>query len=152
MVGGTGHTRELDGQRFAFDVFTLNIDHVQGDPFASPSRVHVRIPQRAERFPKHLFETRTREIALRDWLLRSLDRRVEEDGDSGRGHEARGHARTGDAGAQRGACRRGVGGSTVPSATAGSREAGFGSGGGGYPCETVAHSGACVPALRKNRR
>ena len=68
---GYGAYKELSGQRFAFDVFTLNIDHVQGDPYASPSRVHVRIPQRAARFPKQLFENRSREIALRDWMLRS---------------------------------------------------------------------------------
>ena len=43
---GYGAYKELSGQRFAFDVFTLNIDHVQGDPFASPSRVHVRVPQK----------------------------------------------------------------------------------------------------------
>ena len=68
---GYGAYKELSGQRFVFDVFTLNIDHVQGDPYASPSRVHVRISQRAARFPKHLFENRSREIALRDWMLRS---------------------------------------------------------------------------------
>ena len=68
---GYGAYKELIGQRFAFDAFTLNIDHVQGDPFASPSRVHVSIPQRTARFPKYLFESRSREIALRDWLLRS---------------------------------------------------------------------------------
>ena len=68
---GYGAYKELGGQRFAFDVFTLNIDHVQGDPFASPSRVHVRVPQRMARFPVHLFESRSREIALRDWILRA---------------------------------------------------------------------------------
>ena len=68
---GYGAYKELSGQRFAFDVFTLNIDHVQGDPFASPSRVHVRVPQRMARFPAHLFESRSREIALRDWILRA---------------------------------------------------------------------------------
>ncbi len=68
---GYGAYKELSGQRFAFDVFTLNIDHVQGDPYASSSRVHVTIPQRAARFPKQLFQNRSREIALRDWLLRS---------------------------------------------------------------------------------
>ncbi len=68
---GYGAYKELSGQRFAFDVFTLNIDHVQGDPYASPSRVHVRIPQRTARFPKQLFQNRSREIALRDWMLRS---------------------------------------------------------------------------------
>ena len=68
---GYGAYKELSGQRFTFDVFTLNIDHVQGDPYAPPSRVHVRVPQRAARFPKKLFESRSREIALRDWILRS---------------------------------------------------------------------------------
>ena len=51
---GYGAYKELSGQRFAFDVFTLNIDHVQGDPFASPSRVHVRVPQRMPLGSRHI--------------------------------------------------------------------------------------------------
>ena len=30
---------------YHFDGFALHIDHVQGDPFAAPSRLRVEVPQ-----------------------------------------------------------------------------------------------------------
>ena len=35
-----------------FPKFVLVIDHVQGDPFASPSSLHVEIPYKAAGFPE----------------------------------------------------------------------------------------------------
>ncbi|MGB3491407.1 MAG: ABC-ATPase domain-containing protein [Elainellaceae cyanobacterium] len=64
---------------YAFEDFTLIIDHVQGDPFAAPSRVRVQVPQRDRHgnpiagFPAELFHSRSREIALRDYLTRQFD-------------------------------------------------------------------------------
>ncbi|MGI0492411.1 ABC-ATPase domain-containing protein [Alkalinema pantanalense CENA528] len=59
-----------------FPGFTLWIDRVQGDPFATPSQVRVIVPQAIAQFPPHLFHNRIREIALRDWLTRQFDRVV----------------------------------------------------------------------------
>lgn len=50
--------------------FMLIIEHVQGDPFASPSMVSVEVPAAKAAFPKELYETEEKKVALEDWLLR----------------------------------------------------------------------------------
>ncbi|KXA96706.1 ABC transporter ATPase, partial [candidate division MSBL1 archaeon SCGC-AAA259I09] len=50
----------------------LFVDHVQGDPYASPSRFRVRLTQLKAGFPVELFETETRKIALEDYLTRKF--------------------------------------------------------------------------------
>lgn len=49
--------------------YDLYIDHVQGDPFASPSRIRVRVSQDIAAFPADTFHP-GREIALRDFITR----------------------------------------------------------------------------------
>lgn len=56
--------------KFNFKDYILSIDHVQGDPFASPSKVRVIIDQRVSKFPKNLFDTSYKKIALEDYLIR----------------------------------------------------------------------------------
>lgn len=50
--------------------YVLFVDHVQGDPFASPSRVRVQVPQKVAGFPEDAYHNKSREIALRDFLTR----------------------------------------------------------------------------------
>lgn len=57
---------------YDFGAFTLIIDHVQGDPYAAPSRVRVRVPQVKACFPEDTFHNRSREKALRDYLTRQF--------------------------------------------------------------------------------
>ena len=38
----------------AFDDFTLYVDHVQGDPFAAPSKLRIRVPAREAELPGDL--------------------------------------------------------------------------------------------------
>ncbi len=57
---------------YKFDNYILGIDHVQGDPFASPSRVHIEVSGRAAGFPAHLFDTTPKRIALQDHLTRKF--------------------------------------------------------------------------------
>jgi predicted ABC-class ATPase len=52
--------------------FVLTIDHVQGDPFAAPSRVSVRIDTTHAGFPKNLWHKTIRRIALEDFLGRAV--------------------------------------------------------------------------------
>ena len=59
---------------YQFPDFTLIIDHVQGDPFASPSKFRITIPQSIAGFPKQLYKSKSREVALRDYLTRQFDR------------------------------------------------------------------------------
>ena len=52
--------------------YTLCIDHVQGDPFAAPSRVRVMISPETAGFPAALYNGSSRTIALSDCLTRSF--------------------------------------------------------------------------------
>ena len=53
---------------YRFADYILQIDHVQGDPFASPSKVSVAIDGQLARFPKQLFDKKYKRIALQDFL------------------------------------------------------------------------------------
>jgi len=52
--------------------FTLFIDHVQGDPFASPSRVRAEVKMAKAGFPSDLWDSRLKKIALEDYLARQF--------------------------------------------------------------------------------
>ena len=55
-----------------------SIDHVQGDPFASPSKVSVRVGGRTAGFPEELYREDYQRIALQDELTRQFGRRAEQ--------------------------------------------------------------------------
>lgn len=73
---GYGAYKGLKGE-YDFGDFTLYIDHVQGDPFAAPSRVRVVVPQAVAGFPSDLWELPCRAIALADYLTREFYRATE---------------------------------------------------------------------------
>ncbi len=54
--------------------FTLFVDHVQADPFASPSRVRIRLDAEEHGIPAELWDTDVRRTALCDFLLRRFAR------------------------------------------------------------------------------
>ncbi len=60
-----------------FDGYLLSIDHVQGDPFAAPSKVSVRVPGKLAGFPTELYDERHKRIALQDFLIRQFSRQVQ---------------------------------------------------------------------------
>ena len=62
---------------YRFDRFTLVIDHVQGDPFASPSNVHVEVDQKDAGFPEELLKNHCGRIALQDFLTRQFASQIE---------------------------------------------------------------------------
>lgn len=53
-----------------FENYILGIDHVQGDPFAAPSRLHVEVAASVTGIPAALYDTREKKTALEDHLLR----------------------------------------------------------------------------------
>ena len=65
--------KELKGT-YDFHLYQLSIDHVQGDPFAAPSRLHVSIRHETAGFPKEYYQTDARRIALCDYLTRTFSR------------------------------------------------------------------------------
>ena len=56
--------------KYGFGNYVLSIDHVQGDPFASPSKVSIHIEGRIAGFPEEYYKTKERRVALQDYLLR----------------------------------------------------------------------------------
>lgn len=69
--------KQLKGH-YQFPDFVLVVDHVQGDPFAAPSRMRVQVPQQPSdesqgaQFPATCYANRSREVALRDYLTRQF--------------------------------------------------------------------------------
>lgn len=61
---------------YRFGAFLLGIDHVQGDPFAAPSSVHVEISGREAGFPVYLYDEKEKQIALQDHLIREFEEQV----------------------------------------------------------------------------
>lgn len=59
---------DLRGE-YDFGRYRLFLDHVQGDPFAAPSRVSVRVDQNQAKFPSSFFQKKRR-VALCDYLAR----------------------------------------------------------------------------------
>lgn len=62
---------------YQFERFILAIDHVQGDPFASPSSLHVEILHRQAGFPSAYLDSADARIALADHLTRCLSAQFE---------------------------------------------------------------------------
>ncbi len=72
-LDGRGYKAYKDLQgAYAYAQFTVFIDHVQGDPFAAPSKIRVRMPSAVARLPSDLFSHRVRRIALQDVLIREV--------------------------------------------------------------------------------
>src|SRR5665811_1613031 len=63
--------RELAGT-YAFPRFTLFIDHIQGDPYAAPSRMRVRVYRDKSGFKADLTDNRVRCVAFQDYLARAF--------------------------------------------------------------------------------
>ncbi|MGM0452631.1 MAG: ABC-ATPase domain-containing protein [Thermodesulfobacteriota bacterium] len=72
-IDGKGYKayKDIAGE-YEFDHFRVCIDHVQGDPFAAPSRIRVRVDRKISGFAEDTTANRSREIALRDFLTRQF--------------------------------------------------------------------------------
>ncbi|KPK82599.1 MAG: ATPase [Gemmatimonas sp. SM23_52] len=66
-----GAYKQIAGS-YDFGDFTLHIDYVQGDPFASPSRLRAVFPARVARLPEELLHPELRRTAASDFLNRQL--------------------------------------------------------------------------------
>lgn len=62
---------------YQFNDYILNIDHVQGDPFASPSRVSILVPGSKTGFAPQFYDLPHKRIALQDHLTRLFHREIE---------------------------------------------------------------------------
>ena len=64
--------------KYQFGQYILSIDHVQGDPFAAPSKVSILVAGRTAAFDKGCYETKHRRIAFQDYLLRRMAAKVKD--------------------------------------------------------------------------
>lgn len=63
---------------YQFGSFLLSIDHVQGDPFASPSSLRVEILHKNAGFPEAYYREDCPRIALQDYLTRRFASQFED--------------------------------------------------------------------------
>lgn len=63
--------------QYRFGKYLLGIDHVQGDPFAAPSHLSIRIEGRTAGFPEDCYREKHRRIAFADYLLRLFGREIQ---------------------------------------------------------------------------
>ncbi len=61
---------------WSFGSYILNIEHVQGDPFAAPSQLSVTVDGRTAGFPSGCHASRWNRAALEDYLLRRFGRQA----------------------------------------------------------------------------
>ena len=75
---------------WSFGTYTLNIEHVQGDPFAAPSRLSVAVDAKPAGFPSGCYGTPWNRTALEDYLLRRFARQA-----AHFSHQAKGSGKSG---------------------------------------------------------
>lgn len=73
FIDGKGYKayKEIEGI-YDFNDYTLIVDHVQGDPFASPSRIRVRVHIGKAKIPYELYDNKHKKIALCDFVSRNF--------------------------------------------------------------------------------
>lgn len=57
---------------YDFGNYVLSIDHVQGDPFAAPSKISIHLSGTQAGFPPQLYLLKQQKIAIEDQLLRTM--------------------------------------------------------------------------------
>lgn len=77
-IDGKGYAayRDIKGE-YQFKDFRLSIDHVQVDPFASPSKVSVLVEEKVHQIPGKFYDTKEKRIATADFLTRAFRRQIE---------------------------------------------------------------------------
>ena len=85
-LDGKGYTqyKKLNGQ-YNFTGFTLFMDHIQGDPFAQPSKIRLRVSQKHANIPTELWNNSIRKIALEDFFTRAVNQFIKQNPKSNQG-------------------------------------------------------------------
>jgi predicted ABC-class ATPase len=72
-IDGRGYKAYKDIRgAYRADGYELHVEHVQGDPFADPSRVRVVLPPESAGLPAWAYESRARRVACADFLNREF--------------------------------------------------------------------------------
>jgi len=72
-IDGRGYKayKDIRGAYVCADM-EVHVDHVQGDPFAAPSRLRVVVPPEVADFPAELLATEARRVAVSDYVARAF--------------------------------------------------------------------------------
>ena len=65
---------------YDFGNYYLSIDHVQGDPFASPSHIRIRLSHKTAGFPATYYKDTLTRVTLADYLTRQFEAQVSQIG------------------------------------------------------------------------
>lgn len=81
-INGKGYKayKSLEGE-YDFNDYILHIDHVQGDPFAAPSRIRVTMKSNINKIPRELFNNNHKRIAIQDFITRLFYQNINKYGD-----------------------------------------------------------------------
>lgn len=81
-IDGRGYKsyKTLEGD-YDFIDYVLHIDHVQGDPFASPSRVRISMKSSVNKIPHDLFNESHKKIAVQDFIARVFSQNINKFGE-----------------------------------------------------------------------
>jgi predicted ABC-class ATPase len=76
-LDGKGYkTYKATAGSYDFPDYRLSIDHVQGDPFALPSRISIRVDMARAALPGELWTSPVRQQALEDFLARLIKKAI----------------------------------------------------------------------------
>ncbi|WP_349409530.1 ABC-ATPase domain-containing protein [Pseudalkalibacillus sp. SCS-8] len=81
-IDGKGYKAYKDIRgKYHFNEFTLHIDHVQGDPFAAPSKIRVEVPKSKTILQSDWESTPSRKIRVEDTIARSVAKAIRQSDD-----------------------------------------------------------------------
>jgi len=76
-IDGQGYKAYKDiAGSYQFEGYRLSIDHVQGDPFAQPSRISIHVAAADAALPAELWSSKIRKTAAEDFLSRAVARAI----------------------------------------------------------------------------
>ncbi|GAA0470801.1 ABC-ATPase domain-containing protein [Alkalibacillus silvisoli] len=67
--------KDIQGN-YQFNTHTLHIDYVQGDPFATPSKIRMFIPNDVQSVQPEWLQTKKRRIYVEDYIARQVHRSI----------------------------------------------------------------------------
>jgi predicted ABC-class ATPase len=75
-LGGRGYKayKQIQGRRFRHRSFELVVDHIQGDPYATPSKIRALVPSSVANLSPSALANADRRRATRDFLTRAFAR------------------------------------------------------------------------------
>lgn len=67
-----GAYKEVKGV-YHFGRYILALDHIQGDPYAAPSRARILMKTSEAGFKKELVDTKDKQVATADFIIRNFE-------------------------------------------------------------------------------